>query len=284
MDGGRTSSRSSIAPDKVIMPATLYCCAARPLTLPKAPTHHAAGYHSSDLVECDCPTGLELVPLPWVRLLPPIQPNTAVYLVLRNLTEAALHILATESPVARTAELYEHVQDVAGMMRMPSPGHRHPSARRGETGARRDAGPVPGTVVSLGGARRVPGGLRLFPYHDPGNHRAGPDATHTRGTHRGPQASPPGLYTGLHRPARREFPRRGTDPTRPFLSAENPLHQPLAVPGCLKLTILPERVRTLGKLLATDAKYHSNFSPTIGTHRKRGSREFATWITVRGRA
>ena len=161
------------------------------------------------------------------------------------------------------------------MMVVPRPNHCYPSARRGETGSRRDAGPAPGTVLSLRGARRVSGGLRPFAPRDPSQHRACLNATHGRGSHRGPQASPPGIYKDLHRPARRELPRRGTDPERSIQSAKNQSLPPFAEPGCRKLPILPERVLAFRTCLATDTKHHRDFSP-VDTHRKGRSREFAT--------
>jgi copper(I)-binding protein len=80
--------------------------------------HHEPGHHGSDLAECDCPSGVELVSQAWVRLLPPTQPNTAAYMTLRNLTATDLQIVAAESPAARVTELHDHIQDMAGVMRM----------------------------------------------------------------------------------------------------------------------------------------------------------------------
>jgi copper(I)-binding protein len=80
--------------------------------------HHVPGHHGSDIAECDCPAGVELVSKAWVRLLPTTQPNTAAYVTLRNLTDTDLHIVAAESPAARVTELHDHVQDAAGVMRM----------------------------------------------------------------------------------------------------------------------------------------------------------------------
>lgn len=91
------------------------CCAmASPVLLAR----DAPGHHGSDIAECDCPPGVELVSHAWVRLLPPTQPNTAAYMTLRNLTDADLHIVAAESPAARATELHNHIQDAAGVMRM----------------------------------------------------------------------------------------------------------------------------------------------------------------------
>jgi copper(I)-binding protein len=77
-----------------------------------------SGHHPSDIAHCDCPPGVELVAQPWVRHLPPSQPNTAAYMTLRNLTNVDLHIVAAESPVARVTELHDHEQDASGVMRM----------------------------------------------------------------------------------------------------------------------------------------------------------------------
>ncbi len=101
---------------KAILSALAFACCV--LTSPVLLAHHMPGHHGSAVAECDCPPGVELVSEPWVRLLPPTQPNTAAYMTLRNLTDADLQIVAAESPVARVTELHDHVEDTAGMMRM----------------------------------------------------------------------------------------------------------------------------------------------------------------------
>jgi copper(I)-binding protein len=99
----------------VLMALAFACCA---MASPALLAHHVPGHHGSDIAECDCPPGVELVSQAWVRLLPPTQPNTAAYMTLRNLTDTDLHIVAAESPAARVTELHDHVQGAAGVMRM----------------------------------------------------------------------------------------------------------------------------------------------------------------------
>ena len=101
---------------KAILAALAFACCV--MASPVLLAHHMPGHHGSDVAECDCPPGVELVSEAWVRLLPPTQPNTAAYMTLRNLTDADLQIVAAESPVARVTELHDHVQDAAGVMRM----------------------------------------------------------------------------------------------------------------------------------------------------------------------
>jgi copper(I)-binding protein len=86
--------------------------------VPAVVAQQASGHPASEGAECDCPPGVELVSQAWVRHLPPSQPNTAAYMKLRNLTDADLQIVGAETPVARVAELHDHVQDAAGVMRM----------------------------------------------------------------------------------------------------------------------------------------------------------------------
>ncbi|MBS0002242.1 MAG: copper chaperone PCu(A)C [Thioalkalivibrio sp.] len=54
---------------------------------------------------------------PLVRLLPPGQPNTAAFMVLRNTGGRNLALIAAESAVSRAVELHDH-EMVDGMMRM----------------------------------------------------------------------------------------------------------------------------------------------------------------------
>jgi copper(I)-binding protein len=99
----------------VLVALAFACCA---MASPALLAHHVPGHHGSDIAECDCPPGVELVSGAWVRLLPPTQPNTAAYMTLHNLTDTDLQIVAAESPAARVTELHDHVQDAAGVMRM----------------------------------------------------------------------------------------------------------------------------------------------------------------------
>lgn len=101
---------------KTILAALALACGV--MASPALLAHHVPGHHGSNIAECDCPPGVELVSDAWVRLLPPAQPNTVAYMTLRNLTDADLQIVAAESPVARVTELHDHVQDAAGVMRM----------------------------------------------------------------------------------------------------------------------------------------------------------------------
>lgn len=60
--------------------------------------------------------GLE-VSDPWVRAVPPGQPNSAVFMELRNTSDAPRALVEAHSPVAETVELHTHVAE-NGMMRM----------------------------------------------------------------------------------------------------------------------------------------------------------------------
>ncbi len=104
--------------------------------------HHVPGHHGSEVAECDCPAGLELVSEPWVRLMPPGMTTTAAYLSVRNSTDEDLRIIAAETPVARRTELHSHFQDASGIMRM------------------REVAEI--TVPSLGTVDLEPGGLHLM--------------------------------------------------------------------------------------------------------------------------
>jgi periplasmic copper chaperone A len=54
---------------------------------------------------------------PFVRLLPPTQPNTAAFMVLENTSARSLALLGAESEASRVVELHDH-QMVDGMMQM----------------------------------------------------------------------------------------------------------------------------------------------------------------------
>lgn len=54
---------------------------------------------------------------PFVRLMPPGQPNTAAFMELRNSGGRDLALIGAESAVARVVELHDH-ERVNGMMRM----------------------------------------------------------------------------------------------------------------------------------------------------------------------
>jgi hypothetical protein len=54
---------------------------------------------------------------PYVRLLPPGQPNTAAFMTLRNGDEKDHKLVKAESSAARVVELHEHVHE-GGMMKM----------------------------------------------------------------------------------------------------------------------------------------------------------------------
>jgi len=54
---------------------------------------------------------------PFVRLLPPTQPNTAAFMVLENTGERDLALVRAESEASRVVELHEHLM-IDGMMRM----------------------------------------------------------------------------------------------------------------------------------------------------------------------
>lgn len=80
--------------------------------------HHEPGHHGSDIAECDCPPGIDLVSDAWVRLLQGGRPNTGAYMTLRNKTDDNLYIVAAESPAAERVELHDHVHDPERGMRM----------------------------------------------------------------------------------------------------------------------------------------------------------------------
>lgn len=54
---------------------------------------------------------------PYVRAVPPGQPNSAAFMQLANQSEADHTLVAAESPVAQTVELHTHVME-EGMMKM----------------------------------------------------------------------------------------------------------------------------------------------------------------------
>lgn len=54
---------------------------------------------------------------PYVRLLPPQQPNTAAFVALKNADAKDHKLVKAESSVARTVELHEHVHE-GGVMKM----------------------------------------------------------------------------------------------------------------------------------------------------------------------
>ena len=54
---------------------------------------------------------------PYVRAVPPGQPNSAAFMQLRNSDAASHSIKSAESPVARIVELHTHIKE-GGMMKM----------------------------------------------------------------------------------------------------------------------------------------------------------------------
>lgn len=54
---------------------------------------------------------------PWVRALPPGQPNTAAYLVVTNSADEAVTIVGASSPLAETVEIHTS-REVDGLQRM----------------------------------------------------------------------------------------------------------------------------------------------------------------------
>lgn len=58
-----------------------------------------------------------LVEAPYVRLMPPSQPNTGAFMVLENRDDKDHKLVKAESPAAKVVELHEHVHD-GGMMKM----------------------------------------------------------------------------------------------------------------------------------------------------------------------
>ncbi|MCW8918537.1 MAG: copper chaperone PCu(A)C [Gammaproteobacteria bacterium] len=54
---------------------------------------------------------------PYVRAVPPGQPNSAAFMTLRNHSDKANAVVAASSPAARVVELHTHIMD-NGMMKM----------------------------------------------------------------------------------------------------------------------------------------------------------------------
>ncbi len=54
---------------------------------------------------------------PYARAVPPGQPNSAVFMTLRNTSAQDLALVEAQSPAAEVVELHTHVQE-EGMMRM----------------------------------------------------------------------------------------------------------------------------------------------------------------------
>jgi hypothetical protein len=57
------------------------------------------------------------VDAPYVRLMPPGQPNTGAFMTLRNADERDHKLVKAESAAAKVVELHEHVHE-GGMMKM----------------------------------------------------------------------------------------------------------------------------------------------------------------------
>ena len=75
----------------------------------------AAGGHSKGPAQADAhPVQIHE---PFVRMLPPTQPNTAAFMVLENTGERDLALVRAESEASRVVELHDHLM-VDGMMRM----------------------------------------------------------------------------------------------------------------------------------------------------------------------
>lgn len=103
------------------MPAIVYFRATlallMALMLPSAAVHGGSVQEGSGPVSSES-SGVTLASPAWIRLLPPTQPNSAAYMVLRNPTDTELRIVAAQSDAARAVELHEHVQAADGVMRM----------------------------------------------------------------------------------------------------------------------------------------------------------------------
>ena len=54
---------------------------------------------------------------PYVRLMPPTQPNTGAFMVLKNADDKDHRLVKAESPAAKVVELHEHVNE-GGVNRM----------------------------------------------------------------------------------------------------------------------------------------------------------------------
>ena len=54
---------------------------------------------------------------PFVRLMPPTQPNTGAFMVLENTGKQDLALVRAESEVSRVVEVHDHIMD-GGVMRM----------------------------------------------------------------------------------------------------------------------------------------------------------------------
>ncbi len=54
---------------------------------------------------------------PYARAVPPGQPNSAAFMTLRNMSDAANAVVSASSPAAKVVELHTHTMD-GGMMKM----------------------------------------------------------------------------------------------------------------------------------------------------------------------
>ena len=78
------------------------------LMMSLAVAHAADHAHGMHAVKVDSP---------FVRLMPPTQPNTGAFMVLENTGKKDLNLVSAESDVSKVVELHDHVM-VDGMMRM----------------------------------------------------------------------------------------------------------------------------------------------------------------------
>lgn len=55
---------------------------------------------------------------PSVRAMPPGQPNTAAFMLMRNTSKEAIRLVSASTPAAKKAEFHSHKKDDKGVMRM----------------------------------------------------------------------------------------------------------------------------------------------------------------------
>jgi len=62
--------------------------------------------------------GEVLVENAFVRAMPPGQPNTAAFMLMKNTNDAPVRLTKVSTPVAKKAEFHSHSKDSHGVMRM----------------------------------------------------------------------------------------------------------------------------------------------------------------------
>jgi copper(I)-binding protein len=55
---------------------------------------------------------------PSVRAMPPGQPNTAAFMVMKNTADTPVRLVSVSTPASKKAEFHSHTKDEKGVMRM----------------------------------------------------------------------------------------------------------------------------------------------------------------------